>query len=82
MKEVLTRLTPLGQGDTLRAQLVRAWLGSGGIQLLNAPLALVTASALARYWATRTLRGWWLGFSGAQIDIGHGREVQEASVAA
>jgi O-antigen/teichoic acid export membrane protein len=49
MKEVLGRLTRLGQGDRLRAQLVRALLGSGGLQLLNAPLTLVAASVLARY---------------------------------
>ena len=45
---VIQRLLAVGQGDGLRAQLVRGAMGVGGLKLLSLPLTLATSILLAR----------------------------------
>ena len=45
---VIRRLLAVGQGDGLRAQLVRGAMGVGGLKLLSLPLTLTTSILLAR----------------------------------
>ncbi|WP_018169544.1 flippase [Thioalkalivibrio sp. ALMg9] len=45
---VIRRLLAMGQGDGLRAQLVRGAMGVGGLKLLSLPLTLATSILLAR----------------------------------
>ncbi|WP_028484074.1 oligosaccharide flippase family protein [Thioalkalivibrio sp. ALE17] len=45
---VIRRLLALGQGDGLRAQLVRGAMGVGGLKLLSLPLTLAASILLAR----------------------------------
>lgn len=45
---VIRRLLSVGQGDGLRAQLVRGAMGVGGLKVLSLPLTLATSILLAR----------------------------------